>query len=78
MSKGESSVPLMVALYSFVGIFTFVTPFLIHFVTKKYVTDIVYNPSSSEYTASVYKFFPIKRQVNNKKTMHNLCENKFY
>jgi transmembrane protein 70 len=53
----------MVALCSAVGLFTFVTPFLIHFITKKYVTDIVFDPAKEEYTASVYKLFPIKKKV---------------
>jgi transmembrane protein 70 len=64
VTSQETSLPLVVALYSAVGIFTFVTPFLIHFITKKYVTDIMFDPVTEEYTASVYKFFPIKRKVN--------------
>nr|SVE75364.1 EOG090X0CKL [Daphnia dolichocephala] len=64
MSAPESSLPLMVALYSAVGIFTFVTPFLIHFVTKKYVTDITFDPTTKEYSASVYRFLPTKRKIN--------------
>ncbi len=63
MTTQETSLPVVVALYSAVGIFTFVTPFLIHFITKKYVTDIMFHPVTEEYTASVYKFFPIKRKV---------------
>nr|SVE78472.1 EOG090X0CKL [Daphnia lumholtzi]SVE79100.1 EOG090X0CKL [Daphnia lumholtzi] len=63
ISAPESSLPLMVALYSAVGIFTFVTPFLIHFVTKKYVTDIMFDPATEQYQASAYKFFPIKRKI---------------
>ncbi|EFX71854.1 hypothetical protein DAPPUDRAFT_216425 [Daphnia pulex] len=64
VTSQETSLPLVVALYSAVGIFTFVTPFLIHFITKKYVTDIMFDPVREEYTASVYKFFPIKRKIN--------------
>nr|SVE75997.1 EOG090X0CKL [Daphnia hispanica] len=63
MSAPESSLPLMVALYSAVGMFTFVTPFLIHFVTKKYVTDITFDPTTKQYEASVYRFFPTKRKI---------------
>lgn len=62
-SAPDSSLPMMVALYMTVGMFTFVTPFLIHFVTKKYVTDIVYDPESDQYTASVFRFIPMKRKV---------------
>nr|SVE93857.1 EOG090X0CKL [Scapholeberis mucronata] len=63
VASGENSMPIVIALYSVVGIFTFVTPFLIHFVAKSYVTDITYDPSSTEYTASVYRFFPTKRKI---------------
>ncbi len=63
MSAPDSSIPLMVALYSAVGMFTFVTPFLIHFVTKKYITDITFDPKTNEYTASTYNFIPTKRKV---------------
>ena len=54
---------MIVALYSAVGLFTFVTPFLIHFITKKYVTDIMFDPVTKEYTATVYNFFPTKKKV---------------
>lgn len=30
---------------------------------KKYVTDIVFDPVTLQYTASVYNFFPTKRKV---------------
>uniref|UniRef100_A0A1L8DZP6 Putative transmembrane protein 70 log mitochondrial n=1 Tax=Nyssomyia neivai TaxID=330878 RepID=A0A1L8DZP6_9DIPT len=41
----------------FVGFFTFVTPFLLHWITKKYVTQLKYNPPSEEYTATTISFF---------------------
>ncbi|XP_033160859.1 transmembrane protein 70 homolog, mitochondrial [Drosophila mauritiana] len=34
------------------GFFTFVTPLLLHFITKKYVTELHYNPRTEEYTAT--------------------------
>ncbi|XP_017066718.1 transmembrane protein 70 homolog, mitochondrial [Drosophila eugracilis] len=34
------------------GFFTFVTPLLLHFITKKYVTELHYNPQTEEYTAT--------------------------
>nr|SVE73170.1 EOG090X0CKL [Ceriodaphnia reticulata] len=63
ISAPDSSIPLMVALYSAVGMFTFVTPFLIHFVTKKYITDIIFDPKTNEYTASTYNLIPTKRKI---------------
>ncbi|XP_054732979.1 transmembrane protein 70 homolog, mitochondrial [Anastrepha obliqua] len=44
--------PMAVFLCGFAGFFTFVTPFLLHFITKKYVTEIHYNPNTDEYTAT--------------------------
>lgn len=43
---------MAVFLCSFAGFFTFVTPLLLHFVTKKYVTEIHYNPATEEYIAT--------------------------
>ncbi|XP_061401633.1 transmembrane protein 70 homolog, mitochondrial [Musca vetustissima] len=43
---------MAVFLCGFAGFFTFVTPFLLHFVTKKYVTEIHYNPQTDEYIAT--------------------------
>lgn len=60
-----SSTPVIVAMCGFVGFFTFITPFLIHFVTKKYVTELNYDESKKEYIATVINFFLTKKQVNN-------------
>ncbi|XP_063897735.1 transmembrane protein 70 homolog, mitochondrial-like [Helicoverpa armigera] len=46
------STSLLVALCSVVGFFTFVTPLLLHFITKKYVTEIHYDPTTSTYSAT--------------------------
>ncbi|XP_037940123.1 transmembrane protein 70 homolog, mitochondrial [Teleopsis dalmanni] len=43
---------MAVLLCTIGGFFTFVTPVLLHFVTKKYVTEIHYNPKTEEYTAT--------------------------
>lgn len=43
---------MAVLLCSIGGFFTFVTPFLLHFITKKYVTEIHYNPTTKEYVAT--------------------------
>uniref|UniRef100_A0A1B0GAV5 Transmembrane protein 70 n=1 Tax=Glossina morsitans morsitans TaxID=37546 RepID=A0A1B0GAV5_GLOMM len=42
---------LAVFICGFAGFFTFVTPLLLHFITKKYVTEIYYNPKTEEYVA---------------------------
>ncbi|XP_041978459.1 transmembrane protein 70 homolog, mitochondrial [Aricia agestis] len=51
------STSLLVALCSVVGFFTFVTPLLLHFITKKYVTEIHYDPETSTYKATYINFF---------------------
>lgn len=47
-----------------VGFFTFVTPFLLNFVTKKYVTHLTYDPKSETYTAETLTFFVKKQKIN--------------
>lgn len=44
--------------------FTFITPALLHFVTKKYVKEIFYNPKMEEYTAITYSFFAMEKLVS--------------
>lgn len=51
------STSLIVALCSVVGFFTFVTPILLHIITKKYVTEIHYDPETSTYKATTINFF---------------------
>lgn len=53
---GEN-VSLSLAMGTVVGFFTFVTPFLIHSLTKKYVTEIRYNSKTDTYTATTLSFF---------------------
>lgn len=59
-----SSTPVIVALCGFIGFFTFITPFLIHFVTKKYVTELHYDAANKEYIATIINFFMMKKQVS--------------
>ncbi|XP_022911857.1 transmembrane protein 70 homolog, mitochondrial [Onthophagus taurus] len=58
-----SSIPLIVAAYSVIGFFTFVTPMLLHFVTKKYVAHIDYNPEKGTYTAATVNFFCMLKET---------------
>lgn len=46
-----SGVGVGITVCSLVGIFTFVTPVLLHLVVRKYVFDILYNKEKDEYTA---------------------------
>jgi len=42
---------------AFLSFFTFVTPVLIHTISKKYVTKLYYNQVEDRYTAIVYNIF---------------------
>lgn len=55
--------PMMYFLCGVVGFFTFVTPVLLHVITKKYVTDITFNPKTEEYTATTISFFLTRVEV---------------
>lgn len=54
---------LSMLMCSVAGIFTFVTPLLLHFVTKKYVIDIKYNEKTDEYTCVTISFFLFRNEV---------------
>ncbi|XP_022130820.2 transmembrane protein 70 homolog, mitochondrial [Pieris rapae] len=58
------STSLLVALCSVVGFFTFVTPILLHIITKKYVTEIHYDADKSLYKATTYSFFLVPKKVD--------------
>lgn len=58
-----SGTGLSVLICSIAGIFTFVTPVLLHFVTKKYVIDIKYNEKTDEYTCITVSFFLFRNEV---------------
>lgn len=57
------SVPMIVAAYSFVGLFTFVTPLLLHLITKKYVTSLEYYAAEDKYIAYTINFFCIPKKI---------------
>lgn len=48
---------------TFIQFFTFATPFLIHFVTKKYVRALYYEESTDTYTALTYNFWSADKLV---------------
>ena len=62
-SKMGGSTGVLIAVCGFVGFFTFVTPMLLHLITKKYVTEIEYDPITEEYMAIVISFLLTKKQV---------------
>ncbi len=48
---------MKVAIGTGLGFFTLVTPLLIHFLTKRYVTWMYYDPRTEKFTASTWSFF---------------------
>lgn len=58
---GGTSIVILVC--SFVGFFTFITPLVLHFITKKYVTEISYDPLKDEYTATTLSIFLTRKEV---------------
>lgn len=55
--------PMVIFLCTFVGFFTFVTPFLLHFITRRYVTEMFYNQDKDLYTATTLSIFLQKKNV---------------
>lgn len=58
-----SSLPLLIGACSVAGFFTFVTPVLLHQLTKKHVNRVTYNEAEDTYTAHTTTFFFQKRQI---------------
>lgn len=50
-------------LCSLAGIFTFITPVLLHLISKKYVIKITHDPKTDEYVATTISFFLTKKEV---------------
>lgn len=50
-------------LCTLAGVFTFVTPVLLHFVTKKYVIQITHDRETDEYVATTVSLFLMKNEV---------------
>lgn len=54
-------VVLAVAVGGFASFFIYLTPVLLHLVSKRYVTEMTLDPVSKEYTATTYTFFLRKK-----------------
>ncbi|XP_064611163.1 transmembrane protein 70 homolog, mitochondrial-like [Liolophura sinensis] len=55
-SQGHTAGTVL-ALGTIMGFFIFCTPLLIHFITKKYVTDMYYKADTGVFTATTYNLF---------------------
>ncbi|KAM4552528.1 transmembrane protein 70, mitochondrial [Odontesthes bonariensis] len=54
---GVKSLVMQVAFCGFIGFFTFLTPVLLHVITKGYVIRLYHNPDRDTYTAITYSVF---------------------
>ncbi|XP_053642652.2 transmembrane protein 70 homolog, mitochondrial [Cherax quadricarinatus] len=55
---------VILAVGSFVGFFTFITPLIIHWITKKYVTCLEYDPEKDMYSATTLSFFLRRKKIH--------------
>ncbi|KAG7168083.1 transmembrane protein 70 homolog, mitochondrial-like [Homarus americanus] len=55
---------VILAVGSFIGFFTFVTPLIIHWITKKYVTSLEYDPKRDIYSATTLSFFLRQKKIH--------------
>ncbi|KAK7072124.1 Transmembrane protein 70 [Halocaridina rubra] len=60
----HANVGFAIAAGSFIGFFTFVTPLLIHWITKKYVTRLEYDPQADLYSATTLSFFLREKKIH--------------
>merc|ERR1719244_1343277 len=58
-----SSFVMLAGAGAFFSMFTFATPLLIHWVSKKYVTEMLYNRIENTYTAVTYSFLLRRKQI---------------
>ena len=72
-AAGSASLPFVVAGGAFLSFFTFATPLLIHWVSKKYVTEMLYNRIENTYTAVTYSFLLRKKEVSKYLTSKDVC-----
>ncbi|XP_050294058.1 transmembrane protein 70 homolog, mitochondrial [Anthonomus grandis grandis] len=57
------NVPIILAAYSFIGFFTVVTPFLLHFISKKYVLELHYNEDKDTFIAKTLNLFCVIKET---------------
>ncbi|KPP71055.1 transmembrane protein 70, mitochondrial-like [Scleropages formosus] len=58
---GLHSLALQVAILSFLGFFTFLTPVLLHMITKGYVVRLYYNKGTDTYAAVTYSALLVEK-----------------
>ncbi|XP_075229036.1 transmembrane protein 70 homolog, mitochondrial [Lycorma delicatula] len=74
LESEEVNIAIIVGSCTFVGFFTFVTPLLLHLITKKYILRLHYCPKTNSYTATTYSFFLNNKHDNFKADEINIPE----
>ncbi|XP_036412247.1 transmembrane protein 70, mitochondrial [Colossoma macropomum] len=60
---GVSSLAMKVAFCGFIGFFTFLTPLLLHLITKGYVVRLYHNKDTDMYTAVTYSALLVEKKT---------------
>ncbi|XP_067218783.1 transmembrane protein 70, mitochondrial [Chanodichthys erythropterus] len=60
---GVNSLALQVAFCGFIGFFTFLTPVLLHLITKGYVVRLYHNKETDMYTAITYSALLVEKRT---------------
>lgn len=60
---GVSNLALQVAFCGFVSFFTFITPVLLHFITKGYVVRLYHKEGTDSYTAITYNVLLVEKKT---------------
>jgi hypothetical protein len=72
MQQNNAHLAIMAGAGIFLSFFTFATPILIHWISKKYVTELNYNKLDDTYTAVTYSLLLRRKEV-----IYFSTENKF-
>lgn len=56
-STQTPNIPVAVAIFTLIGFHTYVTPILLHLITKKYVISLYYSEKDDVYIAKTYTLF---------------------
>ncbi|XP_056149443.1 transmembrane protein 70, mitochondrial [Lampris incognitus] len=60
---GVQSLAVHAAFFSVIGVFTFITPVLLHLVTRGYVVRLYHNADTDAYTAVTYSFLLMEKKT---------------
>lgn len=61
MAENSFPLPVQVVLETFCGFFVFITPFLLHFVARRYIMRLYFDPETKIFTAVSLRFMPVKK-----------------